>query len=92
MLFSAHWTILTAAHCFKEDETLIVYAGIVDMRAFTDPGGSGQAVIVKDGRKHINASKRQYDVAVLLLSSPLKFNGKLYLQYQFHIGRHFGLL
>ncbi len=73
--FSAQWIVLTAAHCIAHNLTTVVYVGVVDQSNFTK---QDQVIKVKDYRvgRWYTYGTTEDDIAVLLLSSPLKFNSK----------------
>jgi hypothetical protein len=71
-------TILTAANCFPyyKDENFQIYAGITEKH---EPGKYGQERYVKSVTIHPNYDEStghtlDYDLAILKLSDPLKFN------------------
>jgi secreted trypsin-like serine protease len=81
MPFAAQWIVLTAAHCINasifEKKAMTVYAGIVNMKDLNEPSAM-PPVRVKEYQMHPNHSHTDYDVGLLLLSSPLKFSSKLF--------------
>ncbi len=82
LFLAAQWIVLTCAHCINASRTMIVYAGIVDWSKFKE-GANYQHVKVEDYRRHPKYldEKFDYDIGLLLLSSPLKFNSNIFQSY-----------
>jgi secreted trypsin-like serine protease len=76
----APWIVLTAGHCIKTSEPMIVYAGIVNLNKLTEVA-TYQAKKVANYSFHpdFKSHKGNYynDIGLLLLNESLKFNSRL---------------
>ncbi len=77
---SANRVVITAAHCIaekKENKEHIVYAGIVNLHDFVNPGATFQAIKVNFTLRHQEFNNSYNDVGLLWLSHPFKFHSKI---------------